>query len=390
MIENLNNATYVYSLAQLRGIKYQEIVEITDKFQTVDALINSKSDLIFQRLGNQLGEKLYDSMKYYDFPKLLLHSKDVLERQIRDSVLFTTIIDNNYPKLLKKISNPPLLLYYKGNISILNERDSIAVIGTRNASSTGLNIASIIAREFAERGYIIVSGLAKGIDTAAHMGALETNGYTAAVLGAPLDKIYPAENRPLVERILSHDGVVLSELGNGQVSFRGNFVQRDRIQSGLSIGIIPVQTDVEGGTMHTVNFALQQKRLVFCPRPPEREMHLNQYAGILSLIQEAKAKGFKYDEIQQVVDELRNYKEILSNKLPQANKSILSREFRVIQPSFPLMVDYINQGVDYIAKAKVDKIAECFHESGYDSDPIMFEKIINQLRNIFFSDKDSK
>jgi predicted Rossmann fold nucleotide-binding protein DprA/Smf involved in DNA uptake len=188
---------------------------------------------------------------------------------------------------------------------------------------------------------------------------------------------------------LSHNGVVLSELGNGQVSFRGNFVQRDRIQSGLSIGIIPVQTDVEGGTMHTVSFAFQQKRLIFCPRPPEKEMHLDQYAGILSLIQEGKAKAFKYDEIQQVVDQLRKYRETLCSKSPQVNKSILSREFKVTQPSLPLMVDYINPSANNIAQVKMDKIVESFHETGYDSDPIMFEKIINQLRNIFFADKDS-
>jgi DNA processing protein len=117
---------------------------------------------------------------------------------------------------------------------------------------------------FAERGFVIVSGLAKGCDTVAHRGCLDAHGKTVAILGGGIDYIYPKENRPLADEILNTGGCLLSEYKPGMKPQPSFFVERDRLQSGLSQAVIVIETDVKGGSMHTVGFALSQNRLVAC------------------------------------------------------------------------------------------------------------------------------
>ncbi len=183
----------------------------------------------------------------------------------------------------------------------LSAGDSVAVVGTREPTERGLEVASRVARYFAEHGYTIIGGLAKGIDTAAHAAALEAGGRTIAVLGTPLDKVYPAENKGLAQRIVSQSGALVSELAFGQRSYKGGFVRRDRIQSGLSLGVIAVQTRADGGTMHTVAFAGRQKRLVLCPQPLASEADAPQYEGIWQILRSGTGHGFQADDYPTVM-----------------------------------------------------------------------------------------
>src|SRR5699024_10520052 len=145
------------------------------------------------------------------------------------------------PNLLRLIPNPPPLLFAKGNLDLLQSPKNIAIVGTRKPTKIGVKSAEKIATTFAEMDYTIVSGLALGIDTAAHEGALRIeDGKTIAVLAGSVANIYPAKNRELAERILAQAGLLVSETPLGQPNTRGNFVKRNRIQSGLSLAVCPV------------------------------------------------------------------------------------------------------------------------------------------------------
>jgi DNA protecting protein DprA len=196
------------------------------------------------------------------------------------------------------------MLFVRGSAEALSPNNNVAVVGTRDATPTGERVAVLISKWLGENKWGIVSGLAKGIDTAAHKGALEVGARTVAVMATPLDKVYPAENRALAHQILDAGGCWVSELPLWSKFFRGAFVQRDRIQSGMSVAVIPVQTDVEGGTMHTVRYAEQQKRMLLCPRPIGPEQTLKQYAGVKHLIETHRATAFSAEQYPEIMDSL--------------------------------------------------------------------------------------
>jgi DNA processing protein len=173
--------------------------------------------------------------------------------------------DHRYPPLLKTIHDPPALLYLRGQ---LPPAEAFAIVGSRRSSESGRRITGNLSRELAERGIGIISGLARGIDTAAHQGALDGNGYTAAVLGCGIDRIYPPENARLLHRILDQGGGILSEYPPGAPPLAGHFPGRNRIISGLSRGVMVVEAAEESGSLITADFALEQGREVFAVPGP--------------------------------------------------------------------------------------------------------------------------
>jgi DNA processing protein len=177
-----------------------------------------------------------------------------------------SISDESYPHLLREIPDPPPVLFYAGDLAAL-AGPSICVVGSRRSSRRGLINASNIARDLSERGVHIVSGLARGIDGAAHEGALGGPGGTSAVLGCGLDIVYPSEHIPLVERIVER-GCVLSEFPLGTPPLRHHFPRRNRILSGLSLGVTVVEADLASGAMGTAQWACDQNRDVFAVPGP--------------------------------------------------------------------------------------------------------------------------
>lgn len=167
--------------------------------------------------------------------------------------------DDRYPALLGTIFDPPALLYLRGR---LPEGEALAVVGARRASPQGLLLAGEISRSLAERGLVIVSGLARGIDSAAHAGALDGGGDTVAVLGCGIDHIYPPENARLFQR-LHEQGGILSEYPPGTQPLKGHFPGRNRIISGLCRGVLVVEAAQRSGSLITAEFALDQGREVF-------------------------------------------------------------------------------------------------------------------------------
>jgi DNA processing protein len=181
-------------------------------------------------------------------------------RMEKSGVVFLTGGDPGYPALLGEITDPPVGLYRKGNY--LFDNPCVAIVGSRRATAYGQSIARRLGAELAQRGFCVVSGLARGIDTSAHEGALSAGGRTAAVLGTGIDVIYPPENLGLYRRI-AETGAVLSEFPFGRAADRDSFPMRSRVVSGICEAVVVVESDMWGGAMTTAKFAGEQGRLIF-------------------------------------------------------------------------------------------------------------------------------
>ena len=170
--------------------------------------------------------------------------------------------DINYPYMLSQIYSPPKKLYVLGNAEILREK-SIAIVGCREASEYGKNITKDLAYNLGKSNIITVSGLARGIDTFCHIGSIEANARTIAVVAHGLDMIYPKENRNLAIKILEKGGAIVSEYYLGTKPLKRNFIARNRIISGLSKSIVVIEAKKKSGSLITANFALNEGRDVY-------------------------------------------------------------------------------------------------------------------------------
>ena len=188
--------------------------------------------------------------------------EEELEKLQAKKINVVTILDDNYPKLLKEIYAPPPLLSYLGTLG-LNDQNPLAVVGTRKMTSYGQQVTQKIVSDLASAGLTIISGLALGVDACAHQTALAVGGKTAAVLGHGLDQIYPMSNRLLAKKILQNNGALISEFPLGMLPFKSNFPQRNRIIAGLSLGTLVVEAGLKSGALITAQFALEQNREVF-------------------------------------------------------------------------------------------------------------------------------
>ncbi len=187
--------------------------------------------------------------------------KEELNLVKKNKASFVTLFDQEYPKNLKEIPDAPIVLYVKGTLCKENDL-AVALVGSRRASFYGLSTAEKLAMQLAELGLTVVSGMARGIDTAAHRGALKAKGLTLAVLGCGLTHAYPLENKKLFEEIAQKGGVV-SEFSMQTPPIAHNFPRRNRIISGLSLGVVVVEASQKSGALITSDFALEQGREVF-------------------------------------------------------------------------------------------------------------------------------
>jgi DNA processing protein len=184
-----------------------------------------------------------------------------LEAAAKAGFQLVTFLSDSYPPLLKQIADPPLALYVRGDVTVLMEY-AVAMVGTRRPTAYGSSVAHRLAADLAQRCLTIVSGLARGIDSASHRGALEAKGRTVAVLGSGLDVLYPRENKNLAERI-AESGAVISEFPLGTSPAPENFPIRNRIISGIALGVVIVEAAEYSGSLITARLALEQNREVF-------------------------------------------------------------------------------------------------------------------------------
>ncbi|MFB1014858.1 MAG: DNA-processing protein DprA [Alteromonadaceae bacterium] len=170
--------------------------------------------------------------------------------------------DHSYPKLLKEIYDPPLVLFIQGDSKLLNQTQ-IAIVGSRSATISGRDNAGKFAHQLVAHDFVITSGLALGIDAAAHRGALQAQGKTIAVVATGLDKVYPSRHKLLSQEILQSGGLIVSEFVPGTLPKAGHFPKRNRIISGLSQGVLVVEAEIKSGSLITARCALEQGREVF-------------------------------------------------------------------------------------------------------------------------------
>lgn len=170
--------------------------------------------------------------------------------------------DGSYPSLLREIDDPPITLYVRGNWRECFDMPCVGIVGSRRCSTYGRNAAEMLGRDLAAHGVCIVSGFARGIDSAAHRGALRARGRTIAVFGTGLDRIYPAENEKLADQILAAGGAIVSQFPLNTPPLRENFPYRNRIISGLSLGVLIVEASERSGSLITARLAMEQNREV--------------------------------------------------------------------------------------------------------------------------------
>lgn len=223
-----------------------------------------------------------------------------------------------YPKPLKQIYDPPLVLFTKGNTHLLNEVQ-LGIVGSRNATVSGREQARLFARDLVERNLVVTSGLALGIDAAAHKGALQYNASTIAVVATGLDSVYPARHKLLVNQILAQQGLLISEFFPGTPARAGHFPKRNRIISGMSQGVLVVEATIKSGSLITARCALEQNREVFAV---PNSIHNEQAKGCHWLIKQ----GAKLVEsCADIVEEL-NLDEISSLHLKQERQEQLNSQ----------------------------------------------------------------
>ena len=233
--------------------KYKKLIQI---FGSKANLWKAKKEDLIKI---NIDEKLANTISDINIKKDVIRHLKYMEK---NSIDIISIENKEYPELLKNIDNSPICLYIRGNKDILNMAN-IAIVGCRESTKYGENIAREFSYNLSQNGFNIVSGLALGIDSYAHIGAIEADRKTIAVLGNGLDTIYPKENLILSKKILDCGGAIISEFPLGTKPEKMNFPARNRIISGISNGVLVVEAKKQSGTMITVDFALEQGRDVF-------------------------------------------------------------------------------------------------------------------------------
>ncbi len=301
-----NNLKYFIALNMIDTSNAQVLHSLLKKFKNPEKLFDSeaKKSANLKPVEKNFLSKILSRSDYY--LKIAEKELEAIEKDTKLDVI--PITDKRYPSLLKKIYDPPLLLYVKGDIDALNY-PMISIVGSRFSTRYGCEIAFNFASQLSELGITIVSGMAVGIDEFAHKGALFSKGKTVAVLGSGLYYIYPPENKKLYSDIVE-SGLVVSEFPLTSKPEKYNFPRRNRIISGLSLGTIVVEARMRSGALITSSFAAEQNREVFAvPGPINSETS----KGTNSLIK----NGAKLvQKIEDVLDELNiDLKTIKQEKL---------------------------------------------------------------------------
>ena len=256
-IEELKKKKYWIWLSCIKGLGSRRKQILLNRYKTPEKIYTLNKEEILQIKG--FNEMLAENI-------ICKENKEKLEKQIeclqKDKVKVLTIEDKEYPKILKTIYDFPIVIYVKGNENILNNQ-AIGIVGCRESSSYGEKVAQYFSYHLAQRNINIISGLAKGIDSQAHIGAIKAKGITIGVIGSGLDIVYPKENQYLYDKIIEENGAIISEYPLGVKPIKMNFPARNRIISGMSKGILVIEAKKKSGTLITVDFALEQGRNVY-------------------------------------------------------------------------------------------------------------------------------
>lgn len=327
------------TLRAARGLGDAACCRLVDALGSPDAVLAaSPEDLA--RAGNVDGAVLAAIRNGPD-----RETRDAIDRELRalerDGCTVVTWLDGAYPARLRTIPDPPPLLYATGSLTA-EDHWAVAVVGSRRASDAGRLLTEALSRELAALGFTVVSGLARGIDGAAHRGALAGGGRTLAVLGCGVDRTYPPEHRALRERV-EERGAVLSELPLGAPPHAYHFPRRNRIISGLSLGVLVTEADLGSGSLITARLAAEQGREVFAVPGSPRAENSRGPNGLLK--QGAKLVETVEDIVEEVRAQLDDvFLERMARRPAGRPDHVLSEEERKVHealPSEPIPMDEI-------------------------------------------------
>jgi DNA processing protein len=244
------------ALNMIRGIGPRTANQLLERFGSpAQVFAASRGALEASGVKPETVRELHDS-------EILEKAGAEIERLEKLGAAVITLEDEDYPPLLREIYDPPIALYVRGDLKRACERPCLAVVGSRRCSTYGINAAASLARDLAAQGLTIVSGMARGIDAAAHRGALEAAGLTVAVVGTGLETTYPKEHKNLEDEIAA-SGAVISEFPLGTPPLPQNFPYRNRVLSGLCLGVLIVEAAEHSGSLITARLAYEQGREVF-------------------------------------------------------------------------------------------------------------------------------
>ena len=285
------NIKYWIWLSRIKNVNCIQKELLLNKYKTPERIWNLKEEELNEI--KELDKNFIEEILKVDYRKNL----DFYEKYIQNNnIKIITIFDEAYPEKLKNIYDKPIVLYAKGNIELL-KHDGISIIGCRNCTSYGKETAQKLSYDIAKQNICIISGLAKGIDTYSHIGALEAKGNTIAVIGNGLDNVYPYENKKLCERILENNGLIITEYIIGTKPDKLNFPQRNRIISALSDGIVVIEAREKSGTLITVDFGLEHGKEIFAV---PGNLNCNNSVGTNKLIKQGAYLITNYKDVLDV------------------------------------------------------------------------------------------
>jgi len=290
-------------LLYFHNYNLKEVDETLNNFQYTEDILAAK---------RQLNKNLFDNLIVKEteenkLEKLFLNALNLADECLNKARFFDvniiTIFDNEYPSLFRELDDPPPVLFYKGKIHTL---DLAAVIGTRTPTKYGEKITKRVVSRLTEKNFGIVSGLAEGVDSLAHKYTLEDHGYTIAILPTPIDKLYPKKNYKLAADIISNGGCVMTEFPFGINKGKYAFIMRNRLVSKLSNCVIPIEMSKTSGTMHTINFAIQQNKKIISLAPTSNFIKESNKAieGVLLINQRISNNEISNGQVVSNEDEL--------------------------------------------------------------------------------------
>jgi DNA processing protein len=325
-----NHLPYWLAALYLPGVGPRTFAQWLTQFTDINALFNAS---IAELTSAGIAPKHIAALQQ---PNWAAVERDLAWAQTAQCHL-VPLTDLAYPVLLKEITDPPLILYVQGNLAALSSKQ-LAIVGSRGATASGLENAEQFAAHLAQAELTITSGLALGIDGAAHRGALMAKGITLGVAGTGLQHIYPAAHRTLVQQILQQNGAIVSEFPVNTPPSPSNFPRRNRIIAGLSIGVLVIEATLRSGSLVTARYASEQGREVFAI---PGSIHNPQARGCHQLIRQ----GAKLVETAtDVLEELGAYHNVVFSKVSPSVKNHLSANNRQLL----MQIDYAMTSMDTI------------------------------------------
>ncbi|MDO6994190.1 DNA-processing protein DprA [Brachyspira innocens] len=287
--------TYLIALNQIDKVGDRRISELISHYESVENIFEDKEenikDLLKKKFKSQVGD--------FDKNEILDKANEIVNKSKDYGIGILSLFDEEYPFNLKQIDNPPYILYYKGDIKKLR-RNAVAIVGTREPTNESRKYSFELASKLSSLNITVVSGMAKGVDREAHLGAISSLVNTAAVLGNGIDTVYPSENLKIYNKLIEK-GIIVSEFEIGRKPDRMNFPRRNRIISGLSYAVVMVEAASKSGALITVDYALNQGRDVYIAPYDEKN---SAYFGNHKLYKDGAKIAYSVQDILEDFDSI--------------------------------------------------------------------------------------